>query len=258
VLTEKYRPRRIADLRGQSWATDQLALWLETPCPAVFLFSGGTGTGKTSAAVCLANELGVAVDEAEFGGFYQIASGEQTGESVRRAMAALATRPFMGSGWKVLVVNEADALTPGAAYVWLDALENLPAQTVVIFTTNNAGKLPRRLVDRCEHMQFEASALLIRQDLQSLACEVWRSETGRGDCPEVEEFGPLGDENGDASFRRLLQAMEPAIRAAKAGRTIEPRKVESRAVILKLPDRTLAAKKAWETRRANQRKAVQA
>jgi hypothetical protein len=37
-------------------------------------------------------------------------------------MKSIAHRPFSGSGWRVLIVNEADAMTAGAAYTWLDAL----------------------------------------------------------------------------------------------------------------------------------------
>ncbi|MGH7223102.1 MAG: AAA family ATPase [Gemmataceae bacterium] len=103
---------------------------------------GEAGTGKTSAALLLAEALGVQIDQAEFGGLHQIASGEQTGETVRRRMESLRCRPFFGSSWKVLVVNEADAMTPNAAFVWLDALEDLPPQTVIIFTTNAAGRIP--------------------------------------------------------------------------------------------------------------------
>ena len=217
-LVDKYRPRPLADVRGQPWVTEQLDLWLKAPAPTAFIFAGGTGTGKTSTAMVLAAELGVVVDEGEMGGLYQIASGEQTGESVRNSMRALACRPFMGSGWRVLIVNEADHMTANAAQVWLDALEHIPPKSVVIFTTNSLSKMPRRFRDRCEVMMFEAGALLLRPHLEKFAAEVWKRETGRNDCPPLEDFGPIGDECGDASFRRLLQQMEPVVRQVKAGK----------------------------------------
>ncbi len=216
-LVEKYRPRDLSGVAGQSWIVQQLRGWLEAPHAGAFLFSGATGTGKTSTAVALARELGVNVDDAFFGGLNQIASGEQTGDSVRVAMRQLYQSALSGSGWRVLIVNEADIMTPGAAAVWLDALENLPPRAAVVFTTNSHTKIPQRLRDRCEHFQFESSALLLRHDLQTFAARVWRAETGRADCPPVADFGPLTDDNGDASFRRLLQLMESAVRAARAG-----------------------------------------
>lgn len=139
-LADKYRPRTLADVVGQPWAVHQLQTFVESPYPVAFLFEGATGTGKTSAALALAADLGVDMVSGPFGGFHEIASGEQTGESVRRVMDGLRLHTLSGSGWKVLVVNEADCMTANAAYIWLDALENLPARTVVIFTTNEIGR----------------------------------------------------------------------------------------------------------------------
>jgi replication-associated recombination protein RarA len=220
-LVDKYRPRKLSDILGQSWIVDQLAAFIESPYPCAFLFEGASGTGKTSTALVLAAALGVGVEQDEIGGLWQIASGEQTGETVRRAVDNLKVRPWIGSGWKVLIVNEADAMTPNAAYTWLDVLENIPAQTVVIFTTNNAEKIPGRLRDRCERFVFQSGGLLMRPDFQELVNRVWQAETGRTDAPDVEALGEYTDANGDASFRRVLQRLQPFIRARELPNPIE-------------------------------------
>lgn len=215
-LVEKYRPDTLDTVAGQSWIVHQLRTWIEVPHSCAFLFAGATGVGKSCTAAALAHELGIPTDN-PFGGFNQIPSGEQDGNSVRAALKGMWHRPLSGSGWKMLVVNEADVMTQGAAAVWLDALENLPPQALVIFTTNNPAKIPQRLRDRCERFDFESSAMLLAHDLQDFASRVWLAETGRTDCPVTASFGDLVDENGDASFRRLLQLMESAVRAARAG-----------------------------------------
>jgi hypothetical protein len=214
-LVEKYRPRRLADLLGQPWVVKQLTAFVGEPHSCAWLFDGETGTGKTTTALLLGEALGVAVANEEFGGLWQIASGEQTGESVRRTVGGLWSRPWMGSGWRMLIVNEADAMTANASIVWLDVLENLPPQTVIVFTTNHASRLPSRFRDRCETLRFESSALLLRPALQELAELGWAAEVG-GPCPDVSEFGPLSDEDGNASFRRLLQTMTPHVRNGQA------------------------------------------
>jgi hypothetical protein len=223
-LLTKYRPRNLGELLGQPWASQQLQLFAANPYPAAFLFEGDTGTGKTSAALLLAGALGVHIGEGPFGGLHQIASGEQTGETVRRMMESLRCRPFFGSSWKMLVVNEADAMTPNAAFVWLDALEELPPQTVIIFTTNAAGRIPARLRDRCERLTFESSALLLRPYLQELTDRIWREEGCVGSPPDIETLG-LADDNGNASFRRLVQKLTPYIRA---GATPTPPKLAAK------------------------------
>jgi DNA polymerase III gamma/tau subunit len=70
-LVEKYRPRTLADLIGQPDAVEQLTLWLADPYPVAFLFEGESGTGKSSAALALAHDLGVDVEEGEFGGLFE-------------------------------------------------------------------------------------------------------------------------------------------------------------------------------------------
>lgn len=249
-LLEKYKPWTLSDIIGQSWIVHQLQLFAEAPYPVAFLFEGGTGVGKTCTALCLARELGVAVDDAEFGGLYQIASGEQTGESVRKMMAGLNCRPFCGSGWKMLIVNEADAMTANAAHVWLDALENLPAKTVVVFTTNHAGRLPSRLRDRCERLAFLSGPIALLPAAQELVNRIWQDEVGCPDAPRVEEFGTVTDEHGDFSFRRLLQRMTPWVRS---GQRPEKREEQVSQTISIEAARSRAAKKAWQTRRAKQK-----
>ena len=112
-------------------------------------------------------------------------------------------------------------MTPNAAFVWLDALEDLPPQTVIIFTTNAAGRIPARLRDRCERLAFESSALLLRPYLQELTDRIWREEGCAGSPPEVETLG-VADENGNASFRRLVQKLTPYIRAGAAPAAPKP------------------------------------
>jgi replication-associated recombination protein RarA len=259
-LVHKYRPTSLAGLLGQPWAARQLALFAEAPCPCAWLFEGGTGTGKTSAALLLAGALGLAVAEGPYGGLYQIASGEQTAETVRKTMEGLRCRPFFGSGWKVLVVNEADAMTAGAAFVWLDALEDLPPRTVALFTTNAPSKIPARLRDRCERLAFESSALLLRPYLQELTDRVWREEGCRGAPPDALRLG-VADENGDASFRRLLQKLAQLVRAGEMPPAPATAAVKAPASpgLPGRPDRpggrrngSEAARKAWATRRARQ------
>ena len=214
-LTEKHRPRTLAEVVGQGWVVDQLAAFAAEPVPTAFLFEGETGVGKTTAAYALAAELGVDVAQAEFGGLHEIASGDQTGETVKDALRCLHGRPFFGSGWKVLVVNEADRMSEGAAFAWLDGLENLPPRTVVVFTTNRGDKFPARFRDRCDRLAFASAAADLMADARALAAKVWERETGSAEgCPDVAAMGLV--EGGAISFRRVVRALEPLLRARKA------------------------------------------
>jgi hypothetical protein len=94
----------------------------------------------------------------------------------------------------------------------LIAFGSVPRDAVIIFTTNAAGPIPARLRDRCVRLAFESSALLLRPYLQELTDRIGREESCTSSPPDIETLG-LADDNGNASFRRLVQKLTRCIRA---------------------------------------------
>src|SRR5690606_19547074 len=127
--------------------------------------------------------LGCKVEHAEFGGVHVIASGEQSADAVRATCEAMHRTPFYGSGWKVVIVNEADRMNVAAETIWLDRLEALPPRAVIVFTTNHAGRLSQRFRDRCIRVQFQSDAGRLLGSAKALLTAVWRSETDRAPDP---------------------------------------------------------------------------
>jgi replication-associated recombination protein RarA len=207
-LTEKYRPRTLDSLVGQDEAARFLRKFARRPCSTAFIFEGETGTGKTSAAIALANALGCDLAKQEFGGVHVIASGEQTADAVREITRLMWNTPFHGSGWKVVIVNEADRMAMPAETVWLDRLEALPKNTVVVFTTNYAGKLPARFVDRCTRLTFKSGADNLESLVRATLSEIWSAEKG-GKAPSevIDKIITDTTQEGQLSFRRAVQAL---------------------------------------------------
>ena len=208
ALTEKYRPLALDAIWGQDAAVKVLRKFAADPYPAAFMFEGETGTGKTSAAMALAAALGCDLTQRppEFGGVHSIASGEQTADTVRETRRQMWLTPFCGSGWKVFIVNESDRMALPAETIWLDVLESLPPRTVVIFTTNYAGKLSQRFKDRCARLYFESDAATLRPAAERLVSAIWKAETGKA-CNStwagaVVEAAQVDD---TLSFRRVVQ-----------------------------------------------------
>lgn len=220
-LLEKYRPSSLAEVRGQDGVVRALGHFLADPHPGAWLFHGPSGVGKTCTARALGAGLGIAVEQGDLGGLYEIASGEMTADSVREAMRRLAFRPMMGSGWRMLLCNEADRMTSAAETVWLDALERVPNQSLICFTTNAPERLTRRLRDRCEVLAFEHRTEELLFAIRAFARDVWERETGgEVSCPGLAELGRptlSGPDGMHPSFRLALQQLSQYLREWRAG-----------------------------------------
>jgi hypothetical protein len=214
-LTDKYRPRTLAEVLGQPEIVASLRRFVAAPYACAMLFTGDSGIGKTSAAYALAHDLGCAVEEGELGGVFEIPSGSQTAESVRKILDLLRYRPLCGSGWRVLMVNECDRMALPVETIWLDALEHLPGDTVVVFTTNEPERLSQRFRNRCEEHAFVGGSDRLRPWIEALARQLWERE-GVGPMPDLDGIGmPTLGEAGSmtASFRLALQQLQRLLRA---------------------------------------------
>jgi hypothetical protein len=173
------------------------------------IFAGPSGVGKTAAALAIAADLEC---DPDWGGISEIASGMQNGQAVDNLLRSLRLRPLAGSGWKVAIINEADRMTEQAEAVWLDGLEHLSTKTVVIFTTNNLGKLSPRFVRRCEVYHFDGSSTAFRAAMAKLIRQVWKSETGKPLGTLPEGLGRFEECDDAYSIGLALQQITPYLR----------------------------------------------
>ena len=213
-LTERYRPISLDAIWGQEAPVKVLRRFAAKPYPTAFIFDGETGTGKTSAALALAAAVGCDLSQkpSEFGGVQTIASGEQSADAVREAYRQMFLCPWHGSGWKVVIVNEADRMARPAETIWLDVLEAIPARTVIIFTTNEPDRLSQRFRDRCTRLAFESDADKLRASATAFATAVWKAETGKQPAAaKVQQIVRSVEANGHTSFRRVAQELTVAL-----------------------------------------------
>lgn len=207
-LAEMFRPKTISDVLGQEHVTSWLKSFVASPYPRALLFSGPSGTGKTSAALALANDLGA---HDVMSGLDVIASGEQSADAVRNCIEKMSLYPMCGD-WRVTVVNECDRMSKQAETIWLDALENLPGHAVIVFTTNEPGSLSERFRDRCQHFEFEGGA----QKIMGAAVRYARKLADSLGVPNDSANNGILEalvrrcvnESGMVSFRRVASAVQ--------------------------------------------------
>lgn len=244
----KYRPQTIAGIAGQTKAVRfidaTVASMAETGEPVAFVLSGPSGTGKTTAGWAIARQLGCDVDNAELGGVVEIASGQQDGAAVKDMAGTMRLRPMTGSGWRVVIVNEADAMTKGAELVWLDVLENLPSKCCVVFSTNSIENLSGRFLSRCHVVKFEGAGDEAEKSVVRLVKEVLAAEGVEAPA----DLTGFGRQAGAINYRLALQQ---AFRFACTGEL--PEAPQAPAVSKVRPasaDGLTPAQKAWATRKA--------
>lgn len=230
----RYEPRLSSPASGKASIRLRVREWLDhllfvgydvvahlqefagNPYPMAWLFEGETGTGKTTAAMALAAELGCDIDQQELGGVHVIASGEQTADAVRQTCRQMHLTPLYGSGWQVVIVNEVDRMSPQAETVWLDRLEQLPRRAVVVFSTNHPDRLSQRFRDRCTRLRFESAKGKLSLAAYSLCCAIWRQE--RRDEPDMSVIARVVEdatEGGRLSLRRVVQVLSVAMSRAQ-------------------------------------------
>ena len=205
-LDEKWRPRTLDEVCGQSYAVMMLKDFADNPHSQGFIFSGDTGLGKTSCAYALARELGVDLGW----DFLEISSGEANDAAVTMALKMM-RQVGVRNGWKLILVDEADMATPKAKALWLSNLEPLPPKSVVIFTTNNVEKLDQRFIDRCEHIKFERNAKVLIPDAQAYLNRIWIGEGLHGNPPNIEDCKGV-IVSAAMSFRRIARFVESEMR----------------------------------------------
>jgi DNA polymerase III delta prime subunit len=147
LWTEKYRPKYLQDYI----CTDDVKLLIQkvidskdVPC---FIFYGSGGTGKTSLAQVIANEIGSDL-------LYINGSLENGIDTIRHKVQQFAmTSSLMDDSKKLIVIDEAERMI--AAQESLKVLvEQTESNARFIFCTNNLTKIIQPLQSRSQLIQF--------------------------------------------------------------------------------------------------------
>ena len=151
--TEKYRPKRLIDIRGQDKFVMDANTWVERKdMPNVFIY-GANGTGKTSAALILGKEF---LGDSFSMNFKEInASQDRRLDTIRETITNFAnTKSTDDVPFKVLLLDEIDGMTKDSQRALKRTMERAHNVRFII-TCNEQDKVDYALRSRCANYWFK-------------------------------------------------------------------------------------------------------
>jgi replication factor C small subunit len=182
IWIEKYRPQKLADIVGQNEIIERLESYVKSGNLPHLLFTGTAGVGKTTAAVALAREF---FGDSWHMNFRELNASDERGiDVVRNQIKQFArTSPLEGATFKILFLDEADALTPDAQAALRRTMESYAQTCRFILSCNYSSKIIDPIQSRCAIYRFgPLSPGAVKEEIRRIA----RNE-GLEVSPEAEE-----------------------------------------------------------------------
>jgi DNA polymerase III subunit gamma/tau len=161
-LALKYRPREFSDVAGQQAVSVVLqAMIAKKALDRVLLFTGPSGVGKTSMARIIAAQLNSEGAEAVHEGSHPAVLEIDAASSGSVAAIRQLKRDlnFVSIGHKVVILDEAHAISDEGKAVLLNLLEFPPDNVTFILITTEAHEIPREVRHRCDTYHFKKASV---------------------------------------------------------------------------------------------------
>ncbi len=155
IWTEKYRPKRLDDIKGQEEIVKHLKAFVQQKNMPHLLFAGPAGVGKTTAALALAYEL--YGEEHIKENFLQLNASDDRGIDVIRAKIKeyAKTKPIGNVPFKIVFLDEADAMTRDAQQALRRIMEEYSSTTRFILSCNYSSKIIEPIQSRTVVFRFK-------------------------------------------------------------------------------------------------------
>ncbi|MAJ22506.1 MAG: hypothetical protein CBC24_01655 [Candidatus Pelagibacter sp. TMED64] len=142
LWVEKYRPRDLQTYIGNEHLKSKVKLYLETEDVPHLLLYGRAGTGKTTLAKVIVNNI-------DCDTLYINASDENSVDAVRFKIRSFASTTGF-KDMKVIILDEADYLTPNAQAALRNLMETFSKHCRFILTCNYVERIIDPIQSRCQ------------------------------------------------------------------------------------------------------------
>jgi len=172
IWTEKYRPKTFEEVIGQKEIVSRVQALVETQNLPHLLFAGPPGVGKTTLSLVIARSM--------FGdnwksNFLELNASDERGIDVIRVKVKdfARTRALGNVPFKIIYLDECDALTKEAQQALRRTMENYTQTTRFILSCNYSSKIIEPIQSRCAIFRFKS---LAKEDMCTITEKIKHEE----------------------------------------------------------------------------------
>ncbi|MFC1682423.1 replication factor C small subunit [Nanoarchaeota archaeon] len=209
IWTEKYRPLKFSEMVGQDDIIKRVEALTNSLNIPHLLFAGPAGTGKSTLALIIVKDL---FKENWKDNYLELNASDERGiQIVRDKVKNFARTKSLGNvPFKVIFLDEADALTPEAQQALRRTMENYSATCRFVLSCNYSSKIIDPIQSRCAIFRFK---LLEKKDIEKRIKEISEREGLTLDPESIEIIyeGSEGDCRRAINILQSTAAISPNI-----------------------------------------------
>jgi replication factor C small subunit len=200
IWTEKYRPKTFSEVKGQKDTVSKVEAFIKQKNMPHLMFAGPAGVGKSTLALVMARAL---FGDSWRSNFLELNASDERGIDVVRVKVKdfARTKAIGDVPFKIIFLDESDALTKEAQQALRRTMENYTKATRFILSCNFSSKIIDPIQSRCAVFRFK---LLEKSDIFPLIDKIAKDEKLKVDDKAKEALFNVSD--GDC--RRLENIMQ--------------------------------------------------
>src|SRR3989344_5631822 len=209
IWTEKYRPSKFLEIVGQDDIIKRVESMTNSFNIPHLLFAGPAGTGKSTLALVIVKQL---YKDIWRDNYLELNASDERGINVvREKVKNFARTKSLGDvQFKVIFLDEADALTPEAQQALRRTMENYSGTCRFILSCNYSSKIIDPIQSRCSMFRFK---LLEKKDIEKVIQKISEREklVVKSDAVEMLYEGSEGDCRRVINLLQATSSISPSI-----------------------------------------------